>query len=109
MDLIEREIIDWSKTGKRLRTLRERNLSLIRYTCFVCHYKEENCDGKCESCDFDKDLDRSITRDELAKVFGVTATIINNWEMGNTPVPLDDLLFYCQIAKQELREIIVFA
>ena len=102
MELIERRLIDWVKTGKKLRTLRERNLKLIRYACFVCHYEDGNCDGECENCDFDKDLDRSITREELAKVFDTTATVINNWESGNTPIPLEDLMFYAKICDKEI-------
>lgn len=108
MEKIKRKVINWEKTGKRLRTLRERNMAFIRYACFICHYDEGNCDGECENCDFDKDLDRSITRDELAKVFGTTATVINNWESGNTPVPLEDLFLYCQITDKKLDDILVF-
>ena len=108
MKVIERKVIDWVKTGKRLRTLRERNINLIRYTCYLCHYNQGNCDGECENCDFDKDLDRSITREELAKAFGTTATVINNWEAGNTPVPIEDLILYGQISGKDIAELIVF-
>lgn len=108
MEKIKRKVINREKTGGRLRTLRERNIALIRYACFICHYDEGNCDGECENCDFDKDLDRSITREELAKVFGTTPTVINNWESGATTVPLEDLFLYCQITNKKLDDIIVF-
>jgi hypothetical protein len=108
MEKIERKFVDWVRTGKKLQTLREYNVDFIRYACYVCHYDQANCDGECGSCNFDGDLDRRITREELAKVFSTTATVINNWEDGRTPVPLEDLLLYCRISNKKLEDIIVF-
>ena len=109
MKKIERKNIDWEKTGKRLRVLREHDVQFMRYACFICHFNEGNCDGKCEKCALGGDLDSRITREELAKVFDTTAIVITNWEGGKTAVPLEDLLLYCQISGKELNELIVFA
>ena len=100
--------MDWEKTGKRLQALRERNIDLIRYTCFVCHFNQANCDGNCEECDFDKDLDTRITREELSQVFNVGEAVINNWETGRTPIPLEELFLYCEITNKRMDEIIAF-
>lgn len=108
MEKINRRYIDWEKTGMNLRELRERNDPLIRYACFICHYNEGNCDGECERCRYSKGLDPQITRKELARVFNTTETVILNWERGTTPVPLDDIFYYCQIAKMTLDEILVY-
>ena len=108
MESIVRKYINWKKTGKKLKALREHNLQLIRYACYVCHFDVANCDGNCETCNFDVSLDNRITRKELAKVFDTGESVIVNWENGDTPVPLDDLFLYCQISGKELKDIIAY-
>lgn len=107
MDQIaERKYIDWTKTGKSLLLLRNDNLNLRRYVCRANRYHMMECTGACETCRFD--MDNSISRAELASVFHVSENVIFNWENGRTPVSLEDMLFYCQIARVELSELIVF-
>ncbi len=108
MEKIKKKSIDWEETGKNLQRLRERNFELTRYACFICHYDEADCDGECETCSFEKDLDRRITREELAKVFEVTDAVINNWETGRTAIPLEELYMYCEIIGKPFEEILVF-
>ena len=78
-----RRFIDWEKTGRALELLRGDNLNLRRY---VCH--ELNC--------------------ENGNVFHVSENVVANWEHGITPVGLDDLLFYCEIAQVALEDIIAY-
>lgn len=98
--------IDWKKTGKNLELLRNDNKRLRRYVCSALRRDEGNCSGECETCKFD--MDSSISRPELASVFHVSESVIFNWERGKTPVSLENMLFYCQIAEVDLKEIIVF-
>lgn len=103
---MERKQIDWKKTGKNLQLLRNDNLTLRRNVCSTLRRDEGNCSGECETCRYD--MDSSISRPELAAVFHVSESVIFNWETGKTPVSLEDMLFYCQIADVELNEILVF-
>lgn len=103
----DRKRIDWLKTGKNLQLLRIDNLALRRYVCRSRNYGKGDCSGACENCRFD--MDNSISRAELAEVFAVSESVIFNWESGKTPVPLEDMYFYCEIAGVELREVVVFA
>lgn len=107
MKEILRKNINWEKTGKKIQKLREHNLKMSRYACYACHFNEGNCAGECEICGFEKDLDNRIIREELAKVFGTSSSVIGNWETGRTPVPIEDLL-YCQITGESLEGVIVF-
>lgn len=107
MEEIKRRYIDWHKTGRILRDLRNDNLNLRRYVCYVLKSHEGNCSGECESCKYE--MDNSISRAELAQVFNVSDSIICNWESGKTPVGLDDLLFYCEITGLKINDIIDFA
>lgn len=102
----KRKYIDWKKTGKNLQLLRNDNISLRRYVCSELRRDDGNCSGECETCRYD--MDSSISRPELASVFHVSESVIFNWENGKTPVSLEDMLFYCQIADVELKEILVF-
>lgn len=107
---IVRKFIDWDATGNRLFRLRSDNVHLRRYVCSVLKKDTEKCNsktGNCEACD-DKYMDKSISRPELAKVFGVSESVINNWETGRTEVGIENLLFYCQIAGVTLDDILVF-
>lgn len=102
----QRKYIDWQKTGKNLQRLRNDNLHLRRNVCNALNYGKGACSGKCEVCIYE--MDSSISRVELAKIFNVTESIVFNWENGITPVPLEDVLFYAQIAGVEVAEIIVY-
>lgn len=106
---IARNFIDWNATGNRLYRLRSDNPHLRRYVCSAIKRDTDKCngDGACEKCS-DRYMDRSISRPELALVFGVSESVINNWEMGRTQIGIEDLLFYCQIAQVKLEDILVF-
>ena len=101
-----RRAIDWKKTGKQLLFLRNDNLSLRKYVCRENNYVKGECDGRCDTCKYD--MDTSISRSELARVFSVTESVVFNWENGITPVSLEDMLFYCEIAGVDLKDLIVF-
>ena len=53
-------------------------------------------------------MDTNISRTELAKIFNVSDSVIFNWENGITPVDLEDMLFYCQLAEVTLDDIVVY-
>ena len=103
--LFKRKIIDWEKTGKNLQLLRIDNISLRRCVCNALSDKER-CSGRCDECKFE--MDTSISRTELAEVFCVSESVVFNWENGKTPVPVEELLFYCQLADVELEDVLVY-
>lgn len=105
MEKLQRQFIDWQKTGKNLLLLRMDNVNLRRYVCYTFNDGNRNCNYDCDSCV--TEMDHSISRNELAAVFGVSANVVYNWENGATPVGLEDLLYYCKIAKVDLFSIIV--
>lgn len=107
MERIDRKYVDWRKTGKNLRLLRNDNIELRRYVCGQLKSGTENCSGDCASCKYD--MDNSISRGELAEVFNVSESVVFNWESGRTPVSLDDLVFYTEIANVDLFDILVFS
>lgn len=106
MKNIERRYINWKKTGRNLKMLRMDNLILRRNVCYKLNYDKGECSGECEKCKYD--MDTSISRAELAKIFFVTDSVITNWESGRTRVDLEAMLFYCQIAGVTLEDIIVY-
>lgn len=106
MELSERQFIDWKKTGRNLQLLRNDNLELRRFVCYTLNFEKGECDGDCKACVFQMDTD--VSRNELARVFNVSESVIFNWENGKTPVSLDDILFYCRIAKTDLDRLIVY-
>ena len=106
MKAIHRNFIDWKKTGKNLQLLREDNIDLRRCVCNALKHDKGDCTGACGECVFE--MDNHISRNELAAVFGVTENIIFNWENGRTPVSIEDMLFYAQISKKKLSDIIVY-
>lgn len=103
---MQRQYINWIKTGKNLQLLRNDNINLRRYTCRALNYDKGECSGECADCKFD--MDSNISRVELAKIFNVSESVIFNWENGKTPVSLEDMLFYCQITQLNLFDIIVY-
>lgn len=102
----QRHHIDWKKTGKNLQLLRNDNVNLRREVCRANNLHKDECGGDCEDCRFE--MDSNISRKELALLFGVSDNVIYSWETGRTPIGLEDLLFYCQISKSGLEEIVVF-
>lgn len=106
MNSIHRKFIDWKKTGKNLQLLRSDNINLRRCSCRARNFDKADCHGDCESCKYD--MDSNISRKELTELFGVSDNVIYSWETGRTPIGLEDMLFYCQIAQVEIEDIIVF-
>lgn len=103
---MQKNYIDWNKTAQNLKLLRNDNIDLRRYVCHALKYKEANCSGECDTCKFD--MDASISQNELAEVFGVSPGVIANWETGRTSPTLEDLIFYAEISKLGLSQVIVF-
>lgn len=106
MKAIPRKFIDWKKTGKNLQLLRQDNIELRRCVCRALKGGSAECGGDCADCKFD--MDNHISRRELSEVMGETEHIIGNWERGRTKIDYENLLFYAQIAKVELDDIVVF-
>lgn len=103
---LKRKYIDWANTAKNLKLLRRDNINLRRYVCSQLNYDKGECSGECETCKFD--MDESISQLELAKVFNVSESMIVNWENNKSRPQLDDLLFYSQICRLDLYDVIVF-
>jgi DNA-binding XRE family transcriptional regulator len=103
---VKRKYINWIKTGKNLELLRNDNINLRRCTCYVLNFKKAQCSGECDNCKYE--MDSNISRTELARLFNVSESVIFNWENGRTPISLEDILFYCKIAKVNLDDIIVY-
>ena len=103
---ISRQFIDWKKTGRKLQMLREDNIELRRQVCSALKHDDAECSGSCETCVFE--MDNHVSRKELANVFGVSESVIFNWESGRTAVDYENLLFYCQLAQVSLNAIVVF-
>lgn len=103
---IHRKFVDWNKTGRNLQLLREDNIELRRTVCGALKHDKSECSGKCGECKFE--MDNHISRKELSEVFGVTENVIFNWENGRTAVDYENLLFYCQITKLDINDIIIF-
>lgn len=106
--MIKHRIIDWKSTGDNLQQLRNSNINLRRYVCSTLNKesRRRGCDGECDTCKHD--MDRSISRAELAQVFNVSDSVIFNWENGKTPIGIEDLIFYCDISDVCLDTVIEF-
>lgn len=74
--------------------------------CRALKYDDADCNGDCETCEFE--MDTHVSRKELADVFGVSESVIFNWENGRSAVALEDILFYAQISKKNLADILVY-
>jgi transcriptional regulator with XRE-family HTH domain len=103
---LQRQYVNWIKTGKNLQLLRNDNLELRKCACRALNYDKAECLGDCDNCKYE--MDSNISRTELAQLFNVSESVIFNWENGRTPVSIDDMLFYCQIAKVKLEDVLVF-
>ena len=106
MKPILRKFIDWKKTGRNLQLLREDNIELRRFVCNALKHDKSECSVRCGECKFE--MDNHISRKELSDVFGVSESVIFNWENGRTSVGLEDILFYAEISKKELADIIIY-
>ncbi|MBO4472945.1 MAG: helix-turn-helix transcriptional regulator [Clostridia bacterium] len=106
MPIITRKSIDWEKTGYNLEQLRLTNLPLRKKSCRSRTYAAGDCEGNCDQCRYD--MDNLISRSELAKIFDVSEHVIYSWERGRTPVGVEELLLYCDIAEVSLSDILVF-
>ena len=106
MTKIHRKFINWKKTGKVLQLLREDNIELRRAVCGALKHDKDDCGGVCSTCKYE--LDNHISRKELSEVFGVSESVIFNWENGRTAVDYENLLFYAQLTKLKLDEIVIF-
>lgn len=107
MKQIKRKYIDWTKTAKNLKLLRQDNINLRRYVCSRLYYGKRDCVADCADCKFA--MDHSISQAELAKVFNVSESMVVNWENNKSRPQLDDLIFYSQICQIDLYDVIVFA
>ena len=107
---IIRKFVDWQATGNKLYRLRSDNEHLRRFVCSALRKGSDKCNNVRDDCDncTNEHMDKNISRMELAEVFGVTDSVINNWESGRTEVGIEDLLFYCQIARVTLDDILVY-
>lgn len=99
-------VIDWKKTSKNLYLLRKDNITLRKRVCKELALHLEECSENCDECRYE--MDNSISRAELAEVFNVSESVINNWERNKTMVSYEDLLFYCQLADVSIDEVVVF-
>lgn len=55
MKQIKRLVVDWPKTAKNLKLLRQDNLNLRRYVCIQLYYGKRDCVEDCANCKFDMD------------------------------------------------------
>lgn len=106
MKKLDKKIIDWNKTAKNLKLLRNDNLNLRRYVCWELKFEDANCSGDCLHCKYD--MDNRISQAELAQVFNVSENMIVNWENSKSRPSLEDLIFYSDICELNLYDIIVF-
>lgn len=106
MKKLQRKFIDWKKTGRNLQLLREDNIELRRCVCSALKHDSGDCSGECGACRYE--MDNHISRKELSDVFGVSESVIFNWENGRTEVDYENLLFYAQLSKIALGDIVVF-
>lgn len=106
MEAIKRKFINWTKTAKNLKLLRQDNLNLRRYVCGQLYFGKRDCAESCEVCTFD--MDHSISQSELAQVFNVSESMVANWENNKSLPHLDDLIFYSQVCGIDLYDVVVF-
>ena len=89
-----------------MQLLREDNIELRRAVCGALKHDKDECGGQCADCRFE--MDNHISRKELSEVFGVSESVIFNWENGRTNVDYENLLFYAQLSKRDLDQIVIF-
>lgn len=106
MDKIKMRTIDWTKTARNLKLLRNHDQNLRRYVCKTLNYDKAQCDGKCDSCKFD--MDNSISQRELATAFGLSVGTVVNWENGKSKPYIEALLLYSEVCGIDLNNILIF-
>lgn len=104
---LTRKCIDWTKTARKLKLLRERNERLRLNVCRALNLHKGNCKGDCDACSLE--MDNHISQSELASVFGYSASIIANWENGKSKPSIEDLIFYSQLCGLELFDVLIFS
>lgn len=105
MEHIRKKIINWSKTAKNLKLLRNDNIQLRRYVCRQLRYNDANCSGNCLTCRFD--MDSKISQAELAEVFKVSESVIVNWENAKSRPSIEDIIFYSEICQIDIFEVLI--
>ncbi|MBR6071809.1 MAG: helix-turn-helix transcriptional regulator [Acholeplasmatales bacterium] len=119
MELFNRPVINWIKTGERLALLRYDNNNLRRYVCFYNKKLNEEksldtlrpkytCFFNYDCLNCNEEMDKSISVQELANVFGKTRDVITNWETGKTMPDIEDLLLYSKITGLDINDIVIF-
>ncbi|MCH5155872.1 MAG: helix-turn-helix transcriptional regulator [Clostridiales bacterium] len=107
MKKIEYRAVNWKDTGRNLQNLRLNNYNLRKYVCWQLNGDKNNCEGDCENCRLD--MDNHISQSELARVFYLdNESRIVNWEKGRARPTVSDLLFYAEICRIPLEEVLVF-
>lgn len=107
MEKIEYRAVNWKATGRNLQNLRLNNYNLRKYVCSQLNSGKSNCDGNCENCNLD--MDNHISQGELARVFYLDSeSRIVNWEKGRARPTISDLLYYADICRIPLEQVLVF-
>ena len=117
MRKIEVPYIDYEYVGRKLCDLRQSNSNLLKYVCYSLNEERLTnvdkwdassavCtrDMKCDDCH--RPVEREVSQGELARVLGVSKTMVSNWESGRTSVDLCYLLVYCELCDVTLEEIV---
>lgn len=106
MQKIEYRAVNWKATGRNLQNLRLNNYNLRKYVCW-CLKNGDNCDGNCDGCRLE--MDNHISQSELARVFYLDSeSRIVNWEKGRARPTISDLLYYAEICRIPLEQVLVF-
>ena len=107
MQKIEYRAVNWKATGRNLQNLRLNNYNLRKYVCSQLNSGKSNCDGDCENCNLD--MDNHISQGELARVFYLdNESRVVNWEKGRARPTVSDLLYYADICRIPLEQVLVF-
>lgn len=117
MRKIEVPYIDYEYVGRKLCDLRQSNSNLLKYICYSLNEERLNDMAKwdasaavcthglhCSGCT--RPVEREVSQSELARVLGVSKTMVSNWESGRTSVDLCYLLAYCELCGVTLEEIV---
>ena len=92
---IKRRSIDWKKTGEKLKDIRLTNDALKSFVCHAHNKNTPQCDDDCFNCCFG--MCYFISRRELGEAFGVSDSVVLNWEHGRSAMFYEDLELYARI------------
>lgn len=107
MKKIEYRAVNWKATGRNLQNLRLNNYNLRKYVCWQLKSGSSDCIGDCDKCKLD--MDNHISQGELARVFYLdNESRIVNWEKGRARPTISDLLYYAEICRIPLEQVLVF-